>query len=47
MSNPKTPFEDVPLQDFLGVIDVNVTACFLCAQEAFRIMKSQEPKGGR
>ncbi|RSH95795.1 hypothetical protein EHS25_000887 [Saitozyma podzolica] len=47
MGNPKTPCEDVSLQDFLGVIDVNVTACFLCSQEAFRIMKSQEPKGGR
>jgi hypothetical protein len=32
---------------FLGVMELNVTAGFLCAQEAFGIMKSQEPKGGR
>src|SRR5262249_41487090 len=30
-----------------AVVDVNLTACFLCTQEAFRIMKSQTPRGGR
>jgi NAD(P)-dependent dehydrogenase (short-subunit alcohol dehydrogenase family) len=39
--------EDLPLEDWKRVVDVNLTACFLCAQEAIRIMKTQTPKGGR
>ena len=41
------PFEDLPLGDWQRAVDVNLTAAFLCAQEAFRIMKRQTPKGGR
>lgn len=41
------PFEDLPLGDWQLAVDVNLTAAFLCAQEAFRIMKRQTPKGGR
>ena len=41
------PFEDLPLGDWQRAVDVNLTAAFLCAQEAFRMMKRQTPKGGR
>ena len=41
------PFQDVSPDDFATVVDTNVTGCFLCAQEAFRAMKDQQPQGGR
>lgn len=41
------PFEDLSLDDWQRAVDVNLTAAFLCAQEAFRMMKRQTPKGGR
>jgi NAD(P)-dependent dehydrogenase (short-subunit alcohol dehydrogenase family) len=44
---PATPMEDLPLDQFLAVVNTNLVGCFLCAQEAIRIMKSQSPKGGR
>ena len=47
MSPPGVPFEDLPLGDWQRAVDVNLTAAFLCAQEAFRLMKRQSPKGGR
>ena len=39
--------EDITLHDWQHVIDVNLTGAFLCAQEAIRMMKEQNPKGGR
>jgi NAD(P)-dependent dehydrogenase (short-subunit alcohol dehydrogenase family) len=42
-----TPLEDIRLEDWKRVVDVNLTGAFLCAQEAVRLMKSQTPKGGR
>ena len=39
--------EDISLEAWKRVIDVNLTGAFLCAQEAIRLMKSQSPKGGR
>ena len=42
-----TPIEDITLEDWKRVVDVNLTGAFLCAQEAIRLMKSQIPKGGR
>jgi len=39
--------EDVPVERFREVIDVNLTGAFLCMQTAFRVMKAQEPRGGR
>ena len=42
-----TPLEDIPLDVWKRVVDVNLTGAFLCAQEAIRIMKAQTPKGGR
>ena len=44
---PAVPFEDVTFEQWKAVVDVNLTGMFLCAQEAFRFMKSQEPRGGR
>ena len=42
-----TALEDITLDDWKRVVDVNLTGAFLCAQEAVRLMKSQTPKGGR
>jgi NAD(P)-dependent dehydrogenase (short-subunit alcohol dehydrogenase family) len=42
-----TPTEDVPWQQWNDVVNINLTGSFLCAQEAIRQMKAQQPKGGR
>jgi NAD(P)-dependent dehydrogenase (short-subunit alcohol dehydrogenase family) len=47
MNVPAAPLEDLPLERWRDVIDTNLTGAFLCTQEAFRLMKSQEPRGGR
>lgn len=39
--------EDIPFADWQHVVSVNLTGVFLCTQAAIRIMKAQEPKGGR
>jgi NAD(P)-dependent dehydrogenase (short-subunit alcohol dehydrogenase family) len=44
---PAIPLEDLTIDDWRRVVDVNLTAAFLCTQEAFRIMKNQDPRGGR
>jgi NAD(P)-dependent dehydrogenase (short-subunit alcohol dehydrogenase family) len=44
---PAIPMEDLPLDSWQSVVDVNLTGAFLCAQEAIRIMKAQTPRGGR
>jgi NAD(P)-dependent dehydrogenase (short-subunit alcohol dehydrogenase family) len=44
---PPTPTEELPLDVWRRVIDTNLTGAFLCAQAAFRAMKSQQPQGGR
>jgi NAD(P)-dependent dehydrogenase (short-subunit alcohol dehydrogenase family) len=41
------PLEDVSLDDWRAAVDVNLTGAFLCMQQAFRLMKAQQPKGGR
>jgi NAD(P)-dependent dehydrogenase (short-subunit alcohol dehydrogenase family) len=41
------PLEDLPFEQWKKVIDVNLNGAFLCTQEAFRIMKAQQPRGGR
>lgn len=45
--SPPDPFEDISLETWRQVLDVNLTGPFLCSQEAFRIMKDQDPRGGR
>ena len=44
---PAVPLEDLSYEQWRAVVDVNLTGAFLCTQEAFRIMKSQDPRGGR
>ena len=44
---PPTPFEDLPFESWRSVVDTNLTGVFLCAQAAFRHMKTQQPRGGR
>jgi NAD(P)-dependent dehydrogenase (short-subunit alcohol dehydrogenase family) len=44
---PAVPFEDLSPEQWNSVIQTNVTGAFLCAQEAFKLMKSQSPRGGR
>ena len=44
---PAIPLEDLTYEQWQTVVDVNLTGVFLCMQHAFRIMKSQSPKGGR
>jgi NAD(P)-dependent dehydrogenase (short-subunit alcohol dehydrogenase family) len=44
---PPIPLEDLTLEQWRKVIDVNLTGVFLCTQEAFRLMKGQSPRGGR
>ena len=39
--------EDISLEHWKSVVDTNLTAVFLCTQEAFKIMKAQTPRGGR
>ena len=41
------PIEDITFAQWKQVVDVNLTGSFLCAQAAFRAMKSQSPRGGR
>jgi NAD(P)-dependent dehydrogenase (short-subunit alcohol dehydrogenase family) len=42
-----TPLEDISYEDWKAVVDTNLTGSFLCTQQAFRIMKDQQPRGGR
>ena len=45
--NTGTPFEELTYEQWCEVVNVNLTGSFLCAQEAFRMMKAQQPQGGR
>ncbi len=44
---PGIPLEDLPLETWKNVVDINLTGMFLCIQQAFRVMKAQSPRGGR
>lgn len=41
------PLEELAIDKWRAVVDVNLTGAFLCTQEAFRMMKAQQPRGGR
>ncbi len=47
VSAPGVPLEDLTFEQWKNVVDINLTGMFLCIQEAFRIMKDQDPRGGR
>jgi NAD(P)-dependent dehydrogenase (short-subunit alcohol dehydrogenase family) len=44
---PGVPMEELSYAQWMEVVNVNLTGAFLCAQEAVRMMKAQEPRGGR
>jgi NAD(P)-dependent dehydrogenase (short-subunit alcohol dehydrogenase family) len=44
---PAMPIEDLPYETWKKVVDTNLTGMFLCTQEAIRLMKAQDPRGGR
>ena len=44
---PGIPLEDLSLDQWKNVVDINLTGMFLCIREAFRVMKAQSPRGGR
>jgi len=44
---PPIPLEELTVEQWQKVVDVNLTAVFLCTQQAFVLMKSQSPRGGR
>ena len=44
---PAVPLEDLTVEQWRQVVDVNLTGAFLCTQAAFRLMKDQDPRGGR
>ncbi len=47
MGAPAKPLEELTIKQWKDVVDVNLTGSFLCTQEAFRLMKDQDPMGGR
>lgn len=44
---PGIPLEDLTIEQWKNVVDINLTGMFLCIQQAFRVMKVQSPRGGR
>jgi NAD(P)-dependent dehydrogenase (short-subunit alcohol dehydrogenase family) len=44
---PGVPLEDLTIEQWRTVVDINLTGAFLCTREAFRVMKAQTPRGGR
>jgi NAD(P)-dependent dehydrogenase (short-subunit alcohol dehydrogenase family) len=44
---PGVPLEELSYEQWKAVVDTNLTGAFLCTQEAFKLMKSQDPRGGR
>ena len=44
---PPVPLEELKLEQWKRVVDINLTGSFLCTQQAIRTMKDQDPKGGR
>jgi NAD(P)-dependent dehydrogenase (short-subunit alcohol dehydrogenase family) len=47
LNAPGIPIEDLPFEKWSAIVDVNLTGVFLCAQAAYRMMKEQNPRGGR
>jgi NAD(P)-dependent dehydrogenase (short-subunit alcohol dehydrogenase family) len=44
---PAIPMDELTVEQWKAVVDVNLTAVFLCTQQAFKLMKTQSPRGGR
>jgi NAD(P)-dependent dehydrogenase (short-subunit alcohol dehydrogenase family) len=45
--SPSVDFDEISHQDWFGVVSANLHGAFLCAQQAYRMMKHQSPRGGR
>ena len=46
-SAPPVPLEDLTFEQWKSVVDVNLNGAFLCTQQAIKVMKNQQPRGGR
>jgi NAD(P)-dependent dehydrogenase (short-subunit alcohol dehydrogenase family) len=44
---PPVPIDELPVETWRAVVDINLTGAFLCARAAFRQMRNQSPRGGR
>jgi len=44
---PAVPMDELSVEQWRAVVDINLTGSFLCAQQAMRLMKAQNPQGGR
>ena len=44
---PAVPMDELTFEQWKAVVDINLTAVFLCTQQAMRLMKTQSPRGGR
>jgi len=44
---PAIPLDELSVEQWRNVVDINLTGAFLCTREAFKLMKSQTPRGGR
>ena len=44
---PPVPLDDLSVEQWKAVVDTNLTGTFLCTRQAFRLMKHQQPQGGR
>ena len=47
MGGPPRELDEIPLDEWQAVVDLNLTGAFLCTREAFAVMRRQEPSGGR
>ena len=47
ISVPAAPIDEIPVEDWLRLCQVNITGMFLCARAAFGLMRRQSPQGGR
>ena len=47
MGAPAAPIDELSLDQWRAVVDVNLNGMFYCLQQAFRVMKAQDPRGGR
>ncbi|CAM3539732.1 NADP-dependent 3-hydroxy acid dehydrogenase YdfG [Paracidovorax anthurii] len=44
---PAVPIDELPIEEWKRVVDINLNGMFFCLQQAFRVMKAQDPRGGR
>jgi NAD(P)-dependent dehydrogenase (short-subunit alcohol dehydrogenase family) len=47
MGAPAVPMDELPIEKFREVVNINLVAMFMCTQHAMRMMKAQSPRGGR